>query len=990
MLDERRDDAESVEAPAGAADLEALFAGVGRSVDAGARNPFLLAGDGVWLVRQGQVDIFSVRSEHGRPVGPRTHLVRVEAGGALFGLEVAPLDVARRLLAVGVNGTEIVAASAAPVCDRATNAGLCALLDRLTEGWVEALCVGMARDVLMPKKCVELEAGAEVTIRPMTSARPAPRVCWIKHLEGSSLLLGCEGLEVNGHDFTPLSRRTWLQVREPARAILLRTGALPAPMDRWRGLARLHELTLRHTEIIEAQTEVSEAERMRRRAAARITGLSQTCARLAATMQPHRASFERATHEMAADTVDEALLASCRLVGEALTVPVRGPVTQQGAPVPRDPLAAILRASRLRARKVALRDEWWRVDAGPLLASVAEDQRPVALLPSPDGYRLHDPMRRTVTKVTAAEAATLVPFAHAFYRPFPDIAIGVKELLRFGVRGSSSDWTILLLMGVGGALLAMVPSIATGMLFNSIIPGAQRTQLVQVTTVLVACAVATALCNLQRGIAFLRIQGRMGNEIQSAVWDRLLSVPLSFFRPFTAGNLAVRAGAIDNIRQLVSGATVTALMGGIFSLGNFCLMFYYSSTMAWWATATILVAVLVTGAGSYLQLGYQRAVLATQAKTSGLVLQLLTSVGKLRVAGADVPAFGLWGKGFGDQRALQFKARTIANWVSAFNAAFPVIAYLVIFWAAQPAPGQRSSLGTGDFLAFLSAFASCLAAVLSTSMAFLATLNAIPLYEQAAPILRTLPEVDGDKAEPGVLSGDIEIQHAVFRYRSDGPLVLRDVTLHINAGEFVAFVGPSGSGKSTMLRLLLGFDQLESGSIYYDGQELGGLDIQAVRRQIGVVLQSGRLMSGDILTNIIGSGSATLEEGWDAARMAGLADDIKQMPMGMHTVISEGGGTLSGGQRQRLLIARAIVNRPRILLFDEATSALDNRTQAIVSASLERLQATRIVVAHRLSTIVNADRICVIERGRIVETGKHHDLMARNGLYTELARRQLA
>jgi len=431
------------------------------------------------------------------------------------------------------------------------------------------------------------------------------------------------------------------------------------------------------------------------------------------------------------------------------------------------------------------------------------------------------------------------------------------------------------------------------------------------------------------------------------------------------------------------------LMGGIFSLGNFCLMFYYSPAMAWWATGTIAVAVTVSGIGCYFQLGYQRGVLALQARTSGLVLQLLTSVGKLRVAGADMPAFALWGKGFGDQRALQFKSRSIANWLSAFNAAFPVIAYLFIFWAAQPAAGERSTLGTGDFLAFLTAFAACLSAALSTSMAFLSTLSAIPLYEQAAPILRTLPEVDGDKAEPGILSGDIEIQHAVFRYRSDGPLVLRDVTLHVNAGEFVAFVGPSGSGKSTLLRLLLGFDELESGSIYYDGQDLGGLDIQAVRRQIGVVLQSGRLMSGDILTNIIGSGSATLEEGWEAARMAGLADDIKVMPMGMHTVISDGGGTLSGGQRQRLLIARAIVNRPRILLFDEATSALDNRTQAIVSASLERLQATRIVVAHRLSTIVNADRICVIQRGRIVEIGKHDELMTRNGLYAELATRQL-
>jgi NHLM bacteriocin system ABC transporter ATP-binding protein len=481
----------------------------------------------------------------------------------------------------------------------------------------------------------------------------------------------------------------------------------------------------------------------------------------------------------------------------------------------------------------------------------------------------------------------------------------------------------------------------------------------------------------------------MGNEIQAAVWDRLLSLPFAFFRPYTAGNLAVRATAIDAIRQVVSGATVTALMGGIFSLGTFGLMFYYSPAMAWWGAAMIVLAVVVTSVGAYCQIGYQRAVLSSQARTSGLVLQLLTSVGKLRVAGAEAPAFTLWGRGFAATRALQFKTRMIGNWVFAFNAAFPVLASLLIFWAAQPAPGEAATLRTGDFLAFLSAFSSCLASVLSTSGAILATLNTIPLYEQAAPILRALPEVDGDKTDPGVLTGEIEIQHAVFRYASDGPLVLRDITIPISPGEFVAFVGPSGSGKSTLLRLLLGFDRLESGSISYDGQELGGLDIQAVRRQIGVVMQSGRLMTGDLLTNIVGSCSATLEEAWEAARMAGLADDIKQMPMGMHTVITEGGGTLSGGQRQRLMIARAIVGRPRILLFDEATSALDNRTQAIVSASLERLQATRIVVAHRLSTIVNADKICVIERGRLVEMGKHDELMARNGLYAALARRQI-
>jgi NHLM bacteriocin system ABC transporter ATP-binding protein len=971
------------------ADLESLFEGVGRSVEAGARNPFLLDGDAMWLVRRGQVDVFSVRTENGRPVGPRTHLVRVDAGGALFGLDAAPPDVHRRLLAVGLNGTELIEAQPSSIADRAGAARSSSLLNALTDGWIDALCIGISRDVLVPKKCVELELDRELRIGAMTSARPLPGVSWIKHLEGRSFLLGREGLEVNGHGFTPLSRRAWLQIQEPSRAILVKTDALTDADDRRRGLAHLHTLALRHAQIVEMQTAAADADRMRRKSTSRIKGLSQTYARLAASMQPARRSMAGARVESTVEDAEQALLASCQLVGEALGVEVRPPVRNQGAPAPRDPLAAILRASRLRARKVALRDDWWRADVGPLLGTIAADHRPVALVPGPGGYRMHDPLQRTTEPVTEARAALLAPFAHTLYRPFPDTTLGVKDLVRFGMPGCSSDLGVLLLMGLGGALLGMVPSIATGMLFNTIIPGAERAQLLQITVILIACAVATALANLQRGIAFLRVQGRMGNVIQSAVWDRLLSLPLSFFRPYTAGNLAVRAMAIDGIRQVVSGATVTALMGGIFSLGNFSLMFYYSSAMAWWATLMIAIAVLVTGVGCYVQLGVQRIVTSLQSKTSGLVLQLLSNVGKLRVAGADVPAFALWGKGFSQQRALQFRARSVGTWITAFNGAFPVAAYLVIFWAAQPAPGAGSGLATGDFLAFLSAFAACLTAVLSTCFALVQTLNTIPLYEQAKPILQTLPEVDGDKAEPGALSGDIEIQHAVFRYRSDGPLVLRDLTLQISAGQFIAFVGPSGSGKSTILRLLLGFEKLDSGSIHYDGQEIGGLDIQAVRRQIGVVLQSGRLMSGDILTNIIGSGSASLEEAWEAARMAGFADDIKQMPMGMHTVISEGGGTLSGGQRQRLMIARAIVSRPRILLFDEATSALDNRTQGIVSASLERLQATRIVVAHRLSTIVKADRICVVDHGRIVETGQHHELMARNGLYAELAKRQL-
>jgi ABC-type bacteriocin/lantibiotic exporter with double-glycine peptidase domain len=239
-----------------------------------------------------------------------------------------------------------------------------------------------------------------------------------------------------------------------------------------------------------------------------------------------------------------------------------------------------------------------------------------------------------------------------------------------------------------------------------------------------------------------------------------------------------------------------------------------------------------------------------------------------------------------------------------------------------------------------------------------------------------------------VLKGAIELSHVSFNYQKDGPLVLDDVDFRIEADEFVAIVGPSGSGKSTLLRILLGFEMATEGGVFFDGQSLTTLDIRAVRQQIGVVLQHSRLMAGDIFTNIVGNTGRNQDDAWRAARQAALAKDIEAMPMGMHTVIAQGGGTLSGGQRQRLLIARALAAEPRIVFFDEATSALDNLTQAQVSESLESLRVTRVVIAHRLSTIRHADKIVVLERGRIVQMGRFEELMNVAGTFRELARRQ--
>jgi ABC-type bacteriocin/lantibiotic exporter with double-glycine peptidase domain len=380
-----------------------------------------------------------------------------------------------------------------------------------------------------------------------------------------------------------------------------------------------------------------------------------------------------------------------------------------------------------------------------------------------------------------------------------------------------------------------------------------------------------------------------------------------------------------------------------------------------------------------------------EGRISALVLQLLTGVSKLRVTGAESRAFAEWAREFAQKKKLALRTGMIEGWLATFNAAFPVVSAMLIFWVLLTyVQGPGASMSAGHFIAFYTAFGTFLAQMLQLSNAAMSVLLVVPLYERAQPILDAMPEVDTTKADPGELAGRIDVDHVSFRYVEDGPLILNDVSIQIAAGEYVAIVGPSGSGKSTLFRMLLGLDNPESGAIYFDGKNLSQLDVAKTRRRMGTVMQTGKIRNGSIFENIVGSSPLTMEDAWEAARMAGFDLDVKQMPMGMQTMLQQGGMTLSGGQRQRLMIARAIVNKPRILLLDEATSALDNRTQAIVSQSLQGLQATRVAIAHRLSTIRHADKIYVLEGGRLAQAGTYDELSSQSGLFADLIRRQVA
>jgi NHLM bacteriocin system ABC transporter ATP-binding protein len=956
----------------------------GEEIRLGANAPLSLdcsssgGGSGsVWLVEEGTVEVFAVSRDG---TGPRTHLCTAEQGQVVC---EAPLDGSRfSLLAVGHTGTRLRRFD--PI-DPDSGVDLAGLLD----GWILGLLGGNHR-AAAPKVFEELRPGTETHLPEAgRAARPREGVAWVRHLEGESRLLGEEALAVRDGCILPVPEGLWLVSAGEVRIAASGTGDLLWQGGLWEGLSHFHELCLGYVALQLERGEHQERERLGRKADLDRATLRGAYARLASVLRP------QALGGPGMEETSDPLLAACRLVGNAQGIAIRAHPEEPGAVRQGDLLSRICESSRVRSRRVILRDDWWRRDNGPLVAFRMLDEerkvrRPVAVLPtSSRSYEMVDPVELTRVPINAAVSESLSGDGYMLYPPLPERRVVKEDLLRMAFRDRHrEDFAAIVLMGICGGLLGLFVPILTGQIFGNVIPSAERVQLAQITLALIVASLAAAAFQVTRSVAVLRLGGKMDGTVQAAVWDRLLSLPASFFRGYTVGDLAERSMGIDTIRNLFMGNVLTSILAAVFSVFSFALLFYYSWQLALLATALVVVLAGVTLGLTWLQLRHQRELLRLQGRMSGLLFGLINGIAKLRVAGAEARAYARWAEGFAEQRHRAFAAQRAANLQTSFNAVYGVLASLVIF--AVAGFSSESALPLGEFLAFNAAFGQFLASTLAMVGVLSTILVLVPVYERLSPILETLPEVDESKVEPGELAGDIEFSHVSFRYHADGPAILDDVSFRARPGEFIALVGPSGAGKSTCLRLILGFEKPVSGSIYFDGQDLASLAVRSVRRQIGVVLQSGRPMAGSIVSNILGSANLGIEAAWEAARMAGLEEDIKAMPMGMHTVISEGAETFSGGQKQRILIARAIVHRPRIVLFDEATSALDNRTQDIVSKSLERLKSTRIVIAHRLSTIQNADRIYVFEAGRVVEEGTYQELIGKGGAFARLAERQIA
>ncbi|WP_328931431.1 MULTISPECIES: NHLP bacteriocin export ABC transporter permease/ATPase subunit [unclassified Streptomyces] len=684
----------------------------------------------------------------------------------------------------------------------------------------------------------------------------------------------------------------------------------------------------------------------------------------------------------------DASYAACKLVAEAAGITLAEP-SQSGSESDRlDPVERIALASRVRVRAVRLDGRWWRDDVGPLVGHRALSGAPVALLWRRGGYVAVHPATGRETPIEKANAEEFEPRAVMFYRPLPERRLSPLRLLRFSMQGTGGDLSNLLISGlVTVAIGALVP-IATGKVLGEFVPKAQTNLIVQVCVAVMITSVVAAAFMLLENLTILRLEGRIEATLQPAVWDRLLRLPTKFFTERSTGELASAAMGISSIRRLLAGVGPVVAQSVTVGLMNLGLLFWYSPSMALAAIGMLVViAAVFLGLGLW-QVRWQRRLVVLSNKLNNQAFQTLRGLPKLRVAAAENYAYAAWASEFARSRELQQRVGRIKNLTTVMGAVYlPVCTLLMFMLLAGPA---RGSMSASSFLTFNTSVTMLLTSVTSLTGAFVSAVSALPLFEEIRPVLDAAPEVRTASTRPGRLSGAIEARRVSFRYTDDGPLVLDDVSFDVRAGEFVAIVGPSGCGKSTLLRLLIGFDKPVSGSVLYDGQDLGALDQSAVRRQCGVVLQHAQPFTGSILDVICGTEPFTPEEAMAAAEMAGLAEDIKRMPMGLHTIVS-GSGAVSGGQRQRLMIAQALIRRPRILFFDEATSALDNETQRTVIESTKALNATRIVIAHRLSTVLDADRVVVMEDGKVAQQGPPAQLLAdTGGRLHELVRRQMA
>ena len=644
-------------------------------------------------------------------------------------------------------------------------------------------------------------------------------------------------------------------------------------------------------------------------------------------------------------------------------------------------LEYLLRPHGITRRTVTLSKGWYKDAIGAMLGIRKSDGMVVALIPTGfSGYRYSDMETGKQVKINSKNQELFEEEAIAFYKPLPLKELGISDLMRY-ILGtlSPADFVMTGASALAVTLIGMLSPKLNNLLFSRVIEDGSTQILLAITVFMICVTLSSLLINGVKSLIIARINIKMGISVQAAVMSRLMSLPAGFFKNYSSGELSARA----QCEMLVSAVLTTGLTT-VFSLVYISQIFVYAPALVIPSLIITLATVAFTVVSAFAQMKVSKKKMELSSKESGMSYALISGVQKIKLSGAEMRAFARWGNLYAEGARLAYNPPMFLKINSVISSAISLAGTLMMYWVAV-----SSGVSVADYYAFNTAYGMVSGAFISLSGIALTVAQIKPIMDMVEPVLKAVPEISEGKQMITRLSGSIELNNVSFRYNENMPLVIDDLSLKIRPGQYVAIVGATGCGKSTLLRLMLGFESPQKGAIYVDGKDIAAVDLKSLRRNIGVVMQNGKLFTGDIFSNIIISAPwLTMDDAWHAAELSGIAEDIRRMPMGMHTMISEGSGGISGGQRQRLMIARAIAPKPSVLMFDEATSALDNLTQKTVSESLDSLKCTRIVIAHRLSTIKQCDRILVLDKGKIIEDGTYGELIQRGGFFAELVARQ--
>lgn len=649
-------------------------------------------------------------------------------------------------------------------------------------------------------------------------------------------------------------------------------------------------------------------------------------------------------------------------------------------------LEYLLRPHGIMRRTVVLSKGWYKDAVGAVLGVRKSDGAVAALIPTGlSGYSFTDEKTGKRVKINRKNQGLFEEEAIAFYKPLSQKKLGITDLMRY-ITGtlSPADFVLIGASTLAITLIGMISPKLNNLLFSTVIESGSYRLLFAITVFMVCVTISSLLINGVKSLIMARINTKMNISVQAAAMSRVMSLPAEFFKNYSSGELSARAQYINSLCGMLISAVLSTGLTSVFSLAYISQIFVYAPALVVPSLIITFVTVAFSVVSAFVQMKISKRQMELSSKESGMSYALISGVQKIKLSGAEKRAFARWGNLFAEGARLSYDPPMFLKINTVISSAISLIGTLIMYYFSI-----SSGVSVADYYAFNTAYGMVSGAFMSLAGIALTVAQIKPIMDMVKPILRTVPEISEGKQMITRLSGGIELNNVSFRYSDNMPLVVDNLSLKIRPGQYVAIVGATGCGKSTLMRLMLGFETPQKGAVYFDGKDISAVDLKSLRRNIGVVMQNGKLFSGDIFSNItISAPWLTMEEAWRAAELSGIAEDIRRMPMGMHTIISEGSGGVSGGQRQRLMIARAIAPKPKILMFDEATSALDNLTQKTVSESLDGLKCTRIVIAHRLSTIKHCDRIVVLDKGKIIEDGTYDELIEHGGFFAELVARQ--